>query len=97
MIWEIIIQHSATTKDSQIHSRKYFKEHGLSQIPRTQGVGVRGRRQGKKATGMILSEHPGAVGICEGQARTSSSVSHLRASVSWRLDEFVSDPPGLVH
>ena len=27
MNWEIIIQRSATTKDTQISSRKYFKEH----------------------------------------------------------------------
>lgn len=38
---EIIIQHSTTTKDTQIHSRNYFKEHRLSQIPQRQGVGVR--------------------------------------------------------
>lgn len=53
MNWEIIIQRSATTKDTRILSRKYFKEHGLSQIPQRQGVGVRGSRQGEKATEMI--------------------------------------------
>lgn len=59
MNWEIIIQHSTTTEDPQIHSRKYFKERGLSEIPRRQEVGVRGSRQGKWVAGMILGEHPG--------------------------------------
>lgn len=34
-------------------------------------MGVRGNRQGIKATGMILGEHPSGVGICEGQAGAS--------------------------
>ena len=59
MNWEIIIQRSTTTKDKQIHSRKYFKEHRLSQIPGKQRVGVRGSKQGEKATGMNGGEHPG--------------------------------------
>lgn len=47
MNWEIIIQCSATTKDKQIDSGKYFKEHGLSQSPRRQGGSERQQARGK--------------------------------------------------
>jgi hypothetical protein len=88
MNWEIIIQHSAITKDTQIHSENILKSTDCHKSHEARGwEGEQQERQ--KASGMILGEHPGG-GNVDGILGTSSCVSCQRPNMKQSLTNLCS-------